>query len=123
MTTDVVPDAPTSTHNYPIYYSKGERFAAYPDIILSTDLEDRMINRVMSLFRPDVIQATSPSFFCLMCITIAKWLKIPIVLSYHTHLPVYAKQYLGFVPYIEDIAWYLIKNVHNRADLTVVTSP
>lgn len=58
-----------------------------------------------------------------MTIFIAKWLKIPVLISYHTHLPVYAKQYIGFVPYVEELSWYILRMAHNRADLTICTSP
>ncbi len=91
VTTDVVPDAPTQIHNYPIFYSEGERFAPYPEMILSTDLKDRMVYNVMKLYRPDLIHCTSPSLFIWMSIFVSKWLKIPMIISYHTHLPVYAK--------------------------------
>lgn len=53
----------------------------------------------------------------------ARVMRIPLVLSYHTHLPAYAKNYLSFVPGHEEIAWFLLRFVHSRADLTVCTSP
>ena len=45
------------------------------------------------------------------------------VMSYHTHLPSYGKNYLGFIPGIEQICWELLRWAHSRADLTLVTSP
>lgn len=45
------------------------------------------------------------------------------VLSYHTHLPLYGRNYLGFIPYIEEMAWAALRYCHSRADLTLVTSP
>jgi len=45
-----------------------------------------------------------------------------LVSSYHTHLPSYGKSYLGFIPGIEEFAWWLIRLVHTRVDLTLVTS-
>jgi sulfoquinovosyltransferase len=44
-------------------------------------------------------------------------------MSYHTHLPSYGKNYLGFIPGVEQICWELLRWVHSRADLTLVTSP
>lgn len=123
VTTDVVENAPTSAYNYPIYYTSGERFALYPEVVLSTDLQDRMIYRVMNLFRPDLIHVISPSAFGIMALFIGKWLKIPIMISYHTHLPVYAKEYIGFIPFVVDICWWTLRVLHNRADLTICTSP
>ena len=45
------------------------------------------------------------------------------MLSYHTHLPLYGRNYLGFIPYIEEMAWAALRYTHSRADLTLVTSP
>lgn len=45
------------------------------------------------------------------------------MLSYHTHLPLYGRNYLGFIPYIEELAWAALRYCHSRADLTLVTSP
>jgi len=44
-------------------------------------------------------------------------------MSYHTHLPAYAKNYFSFWPWNQQLAWSLLRWVHSRADLTLVTSP
>ena len=48
---------------------------------------------------------------------------MPLVLSYHTHLPVYAEKYAGWLPFSRFSAWAAIKMAHSFADLTLVTSP
>ena len=54
----------------------------------------------------------------------ARVMRIPLVLSYHTHLPVYARNYFTFWPGDEvKLAWSLLRWVHSRADLTLCTSP
>ena len=53
----------------------------------------------------------------------ARVMCIPLIISYHTHLPSYAINYLNFIPGIERMAWDALRYVHNRADLTLVTSP
>ncbi|KAL3917430.1 MAG: hypothetical protein SGILL_004717 [Bacillariaceae sp.] len=53
----------------------------------------------------------------------ARVMCIPIVMSYHTHLPSYAVNYLNFIPGIEKMSWEALRFVHSRADLTLVTSP
>lgn len=53
----------------------------------------------------------------------ARVMCIPLVMSYHTHLPSYASNYLGFLPGNQKISWDLLRWVHSRADLTLVTSP
>jgi sulfoquinovosyltransferase len=59
----------------------------------------------------------------LAAIFYARTMSIPLVMSYHTHLPSYAINYLGFIPGIEKLAWELLRFAHTRADLTLVTSP
>ena len=59
----------------------------------------------------------------LAAIFYARTMCIPLVMSYHTHLPSYALNYLGFIPGIERLAWELLRFAHTRADLTLCTSP
>ncbi len=50
----------------------------------------------------------------------AKSLKIPLVASYHTHLPKYLHHYgLGV---LEPLLWELLKAAHNQAELNLCTS-
>ena len=44
-------------------------------------------------------------------------------MSYHTHLPSYGKNDLGFIPGIESFCWAALRWVHKFADMTLVTSP
>ena len=48
---------------------------------------------------------------------------VPLVLSYHTHLPVYAERYASWLPFSRSSAWLAIKAAHAFADVTLVTSP
>ncbi len=59
----------------------------------------------------------------LAAIFYARTMCIPLVMSYHTHLPSYSKNYLGFIPKVESLAWELLRFAHSRADLTLCTSP
>lgn len=51
----------------------------------------------------------------------ARVMRIPLLMSYHTHLPSYRDNYLPLVP--RELVWALLRWVHSRADLTLVTSP
>ena len=53
----------------------------------------------------------------------ARVMRIPLVVSYHTHLPPYGKTYMPFLPRVEEFGWFLVRSVHTHADLTLVTSP
>jgi glycosyltransferase involved in cell wall biosynthesis len=50
----------------------------------------------------------------------SKWRNVPLVASYHTHLPQYL-QYYGF-GMLEGFLWELLKLVHNQAQLNLCTS-
>jgi sulfoquinovosyltransferase len=57
-------------------------------------------------------------FPALIC---SRLLSRPIVLSYHTHLPVILQSYLPWLP--TRWVWKYIRFIHSFADLTLVTSP
>jgi sulfoquinovosyltransferase len=82
-------------------------------------------------FKPDLMHVSSPGFLCFAGVLASKLMQVPLVLSYHTHLPVYARNYgtkswplkwLG-ADMLEVCSWKLIRMVHSNADLTLVTSP
>ena len=53
-----------------------------------------------------------------------EWKDVPLMISYHTHIPVYARTYAPWLgSFGEWISWTVIRQLHNCADLTVVTSP
>lgn len=62
-------------------------------------------------------------FMLFAAIFYARVMCIPLVMSYHTHLPSYAINYLNFIPGIEHMSWEALRWAHSRADLTLVTSP
>jgi len=114
---------PTSIFGYNIYHTLGFTFPLYNHIALTFDLPDMIGAKVIERFKPDLIHATSPGLFCLAAIFYARMMRIPLVMSYHTHLPIYGRNYLGFIPRIEEFCWWLIRMFHSYADLTLVTSP
>jgi hypothetical protein len=92
-------------------------------VVVSFDLPEIKGLRMMEAFRPDVIHISSPGFLLFAALFYARLMKVPLLMSYHTHLPHYAKQYLGYIPGIEEFAWMLLRFAHKRADLTLATSP
>jgi len=116
-------DLPTSFMRYPITHTTGFTFPLYDQISLTFDVPDRVGLRVMEEFKPHVIHVTSPGFLLFAAMVYAKIYNVPLVMSYHTHLPSYGKNYLSFVPGIERICWQMLRMAHARADLTLVTSP
>lgn len=117
-----LPQLPTSKFGYNIHHTLGFRFPLYNHIVLTFDLPSMKALRVIESHKPDIIHVTSPGFFLFAAIIYSRVMRVPLVMAYHTHLPVYGKNYLGWVPGIEAFAWWLIRLGHNRADLTLVTS-
>ncbi|KAJ1455236.1 hypothetical protein M885DRAFT_520530 [Pelagophyceae sp. CCMP2097] len=121
-TPDDKPDAPAECHGHSITTVDGFRFPLYDHLYLTLDLTKKARNMIEK-FKPDLIHASSPGFFVLPAIAYARAMDIPLVLSYHTHLPVYAERYAGWLPFARQSSWAAIKLAHGQADLTLVTSP
>lgn len=71
-------------------------------------------------FNPDLIHVVNPAVLGLGGIYYAKQMNIPLVASYHTHLPQYLHHY-GFGA-LEGVLWELLKLAHNQANLNLCTS-
>lgn len=106
-----------------IEHTQGFVFPLYEHISLTFDLPEMKGARMMERNRPDILHVTSPGFLLFAGLFYARVMRIPLLLSYHTHLPLYGREYVGYVPGIEEMAWSALRFVHNRADLTLVTSP
>jgi len=116
-------ELPKKWLNYNIRHTLGFTFPLYNQISLTIDLPEMKGARMIERFKPDLIHVTSPGFLVFAAIFYARVMCIPLVMSYHTHLPSYGKNYLHFIPGIEHICWEALRWVHSRADLTLVTSP
>ncbi|MCO5554149.1 hypothetical protein L7F22_007675 [Adiantum nelumboides] len=91
----------------------------YKVVPLSLALSPRIIMEVAK-FKPDIIHASSPGVMVLGALIIAKLLQVPLVLSYHTHVPLYIPKYT--FSWLVKPMWLIIKVLHRAADLTLVTS-
>ncbi|KAJ1411303.1 Glycosyltransferase subfamily 4-like, N-terminal domain [Sesbania bispinosa] len=91
----------------------------YQKVPLSLALSPRIISAVAQ-FKPDIIHASSPGIMVFGALIIAKLLSVPIVMSYHTHVPVYIPRYT--FSWLVQPMWMVIKFLHRAADLTLVPS-
>mmetsp|Transcript_4418 Transcript_4418/g.6296 ORF Transcript_4418/g.6296 Transcript_4418/m.6296 type:complete len:484 (+) Transcript_4418:120-1571(+) len=114
---------PSEAFGYPIRHTQGFTFPLYNQISLSLDLPEMKGAQIIEKFKPDLIHTTSPGIMLLAAIFYSRVMKIPLLMSYHTHLPTYGRNYLGFIPRIEEFAWMILRWAHSRADLTLCTSP
>jgi glycosyltransferase involved in cell wall biosynthesis len=90
----------------------------YPELKLA--IPRPSIRRALERFKPDLIHVVNPAVLGVGGIYYAKTLNIPLVASYHTHLPQYLQHYgLGS---LEGLLWELLKLAHNQAQLNLCTS-
>ncbi|CAN7037129.1 unnamed protein product [Brassica oleracea var. botrytis] len=91
----------------------------YQKVPLSLALSPRIISEI-ARFKPDIIHASSPGIMVFGALAIAKMLSVPIVMSYHTHVPVYIPRYT--FSWLVQPMWSVIRFLHRAADLTLVPS-
>lgn len=90
----------------------------YPELKLA--LPRPSIGEALETFQPDLVHVVNPAVLGLAGIYYSKAMDVPLVASYHTHLPKYLEHYgLGM---LEGVMWELIKAMHNQARINLVTS-
>ncbi len=101
-----------------IYGVSGFPLPLYPELKLA--LPRPAIGDELSRFKPDVIHIVNPAVLGLAGLFYSKFFNIPLVASYHTHLPEYLQHYgLGM---LEGVLWELLKAGHNQAQINLCTS-
>jgi len=90
----------------------------YPELKMA--LPRPVVAEAIDRFQADLIHVVNPAVLGLGGIWLAKTKAIPLVASYHTHLPKYLEHYgLGM---LEPLLWELLKAAHNQASLNLCTS-
>lgn len=93
-------------------------FPLYPE--LKAALPRPEIGQKLQEFKPDIIHVVNPAIVGLGGIYYSKKFGIPLLASYHTHLPQYLHYYgLGI---LEDFLWTLLRLAHNQAELNLSPS-
>ncbi len=101
-----------------IYGVSGFPLPLYPELKLA--LPRPAIGEALKLFQPDLVHVVNPAVLGLAGVYYSKSLDVPLLASYHTHLPEYLQHYgLGM---LEGVMWELIKATHNQAALNLCTS-
>lgn len=96
----------------------GFPFPLYPEVKLA--IPRPSIGKALTAFRPDLIHAINPVSLGASAFYYSVQQKVPLVVSYHTHLPKYLRFYR--LEFLEGLAWWGIRTSYNRADLTLATS-
>jgi len=93
----------------------------YRDLRLGMPLTGHATKEALAAFRADIVHIADPHFVGLAGLSYARRHRIPLVASYHTHVPIYARRYhLGL---LEGLAWRYVRAIHRRAAVTLCTSP
>ena len=101
-----------------VYGVPGMPLPLYPELKLA--LPPLGTKKALEDFQPDLIHVVNPAFLGVGGIYYAKTMNVPLVASYHTHLPQYLHHYgLGA---LEGLLWELLKAAHNKAQLNLCTS-
>ncbi len=101
-----------------IYGVSGFPLPLYPE--LKVALPRPSIGYAIEQFQPDIVHVVNPVVLGLAGLFFAKSMNLPLLASYHTHLPQYLQHYgLGF---LESTMWELLKTAHNNAGLNLCTS-
>mmetsp|Transcript_12544 Transcript_12544/g.37669 ORF Transcript_12544/g.37669 Transcript_12544/m.37669 type:complete len:523 (-) Transcript_12544:480-2048(-) len=116
---------PAEYHGARVFSVLGFTLPQYktPTMLLSAGLSVRVLWHLI-MTRPHVIHASSPGPLVLGSILYAKLLAIPLVVSYHTHIPEYIPLYFPrlVASTFSGIMWSIIRFCARAADLTLVTS-
>ncbi len=90
----------------------------YPELKLA--LPRPAVSEALDRFAPDLVHVVNPAVLGLGGIWLARSRGLPLVASYHTHLPKYLEHYgMGM---LEPLLWELLKTAHNQAQLNLCTS-
>ena len=101
-----------------IYGVSGIPLPLYPELKLA--IPRPTLGKTIEKFQPDIIHTVNPAVLGVGGIYYAKRFNIPLLASYHTHLPQYLQHYgLGS---LEGVLWELLKLAHNQAALNLCTS-
>ena len=112
------PDMPAEVAGARCVGTGGPRFPLYPDVRMN--LLSPAALRALHEFQPEVVHVANPAFLGPAGMLYARARHLPLLASYHTDVPGYARHY-GY-PWAERGLWSLFRALHNRADLNLVPS-
>ncbi|MFC0674130.1 glycosyltransferase family 4 protein [Brachybacterium hainanense] len=91
----------------------------YGDVRIATTSAASLRRRIAD-FQPDVVHLASPTILGGRAMIAAQQLGLPTVAVYQTDIPGYTARY--GLPFLEAASWQLLRDVHNRATLTLAPS-
>ncbi|RCW63728.1 glycosyltransferase family 4 protein [Saliterribacillus persicus] len=91
-------------------------FYRYKEFALPT----KKVLTVLQDYQPDIVHVVNPAILGISGIYYTKKLKIPLLASYHTHVPKYFDYYR--LSFLKPLCWQYFKMLHNPASLNLCTS-
>lgn len=83
-------------------------------------LPSRDVKTILQDFRPDIVHAANPISLAASGVRYAVKLGIPLIASFHTNIPKYLAYYNFDIA--KPLVWKYLKDMHNQAELNMVTS-
>jgi glycosyltransferase involved in cell wall biosynthesis len=90
----------------------------YPE--LRINIPRRFVWEKVRAFQPDLVHIVAPFFLGPFGLSYARRLNVPILASFHTHVPNYVRHYGG--AFIEPAIWSYLRALHNQAHLNLCPS-
>ncbi len=94
-------------------------FPLYKDYKLAI-LAKRYFEDILLEFNPDIIHINSPCSLGFAAVRFGRKHNIPVVATYHTHFPSYAKYYK--IKALEQFAWNYLRSLYNKCEAVYVPS-
>jgi glycosyltransferase involved in cell wall biosynthesis len=110
---------PQGSRPVPMYEVPSVRFPLYKDYRFALPGQKHFEER-LAAFDPDVIHINSPCPLGHAAVRYARRAGIPVVATYHTHFPSYAKYYK--IKALETFSWNYLKGLYNDCDRVYVPS-
>jgi glycosyltransferase involved in cell wall biosynthesis len=109
---------PHQWHGAEVFRAPSFPLPWYPEILVG--MPRPLVRARLARFAPDVVHAVNPAVLGAGGMFYARTLGIPLVASFHTHLPRYLHHYgLGV---FEQLAWDVLRSFHNQADINLAIS-
>lgn len=110
--------APAEYASTPILQAPAAPLPLYPELRFSLPVNLPLTE--LDAFSPDIIHVVNPLLLGAAGIRYARQRGRPVVASYHTDLAGYATRWK--VPWLTPAIWFLLRRLHNNADLNLCPS-
>lgn len=91
----------------------------YPEVRIATTTAPTLRRHILD-FQPDVVHLASPTVLGGRAVHAAAKEGVPSVAVYQTDIPGYTSRYN--LPFLESASWQMLRDIHNRATLTLAPS-